>query len=367
MEKQDKFNEMSRRDFLKATAASAAALGLAGVFVPRRAQAYEPGQTIHPHISPLRVVGIHDPEMTTDQRLRVGWSDQEAVVNAEAVASNMDRVACALAEEKQAAAAWRKIFLKPAGKAWSDAVVAIKTNHIAQQHTRSPVMAKLCHALTDVLGVTPSNVHIYDACNGASLEKDTPFKGLPEGVRIENQWGGSSTPTPVPAPWSGGTAKCLGPLARGEVDILINVALCKAHGAGFGNFTLTVKNHLGTFETGPAHQAGALDYLLAINKSRAVLGETDAKGNVAFPRQQLCIVDCLWASKGGPGGNPDVQPNRLFMGVFGPVVDYQLATRFRRDTMGWPINERATERFLTEFGFSPKDLPAQIADAAQYA
>jgi hypothetical protein len=233
-------------------------------------------------------------------------------------------------------------------------------------------MAKVCHALTDMLGVKASNIHIYDACHGGSITQATPFKGLPEGVGIENTWGGFSGTVPVPLPWrdGNGTTSCVGPLAKGEVDILINIGLCKGHGSGFGGFTLSLKNHFGTFTPGPGHQAGATDYLIAINKSQAVLGETDAKtGKVTFPRQQLCLIDALWASKGGPGGNPEVQPNRIFMSTFGPAIDYQVATKHRRDEMGWPINEPVTERFLSEFGFSPKDLPGdgQIIDAAKYA
>jgi hypothetical protein len=79
---------------------------------------------------------------------------------------------------------------------------------------------------------------------------------------------------------------------------------------------------------------------------------------VLFPLQQLCIVDALWASEGGPGGYPRTQPNFLAMGVLSPVVDYVLATRFRKEKMGWDINKEATRRMLTEFGYQESDLPA---------
>ncbi len=374
MKKNVGLNGISRRSFLKSAVAGAAALSVPYVFVPHGAVAYEPGKSIHPNISPLRVVGIHDPNMTSDLQVGNSWSDQEKLVRAEVIGTDFDRLACALAQEKQLKVAWQKIFVKSPDKPWSDVVVAIKTNNISSQHTRSPVIAKLCHVLTDVMGVKGSNIHIYDGMHGlrGSLVRKTPFKGLPEGVRIENDWGGIRTPASVPAPWRGGTStsRCLSHLAEDRVDILINVALCKGHNSQFGRFTLSLKNHFGTFSPRPGHAPdGGADYLIAINRSKAILGDVDRKtGSVLLPRQQLCVIDALWASNGGPSGNPDSQPNRLFMSTFGPALDYQVATKYRRDTMGWRINEEVAQRFLTEFGFSPKDLPegGKIIDAMKY-
>lgn len=81
-------------------------------------------------------------------------------------------------------------------------------------------------------------------------------------------------------------------------------------------------------------------------------------GKVLFPRQQLCFLDALWASRGGPDGLPSHQPNFLAMGVFSPVFDYILATRFRGEKMGWKPNPQMTKRFLSDFGYEEKDLPS---------
>jgi len=206
------------------------------------------------------------------------------VVN-DVVRENIDKLACSLAEAGNPTEAWRSIFIKPPHKSWSDTVVAIKTNNIAQQHTRSAVMSKMCHTLTHTLGVNPFNIHIYDACHGRNMHKKTAFEGLPKGCRVENKWGGSSTLTSIPKPWKNGTEKIL------------------------------------------------------------------------FPRQQLCLIDALWASKGGPGGNPTHQPSFLAMGVLSPIVDYQVATKFRSEKMGWQPNMRMTHRMLTDFGYYERDLP----------
>jgi hypothetical protein len=330
------------------------------IFVRKTPAAWARGTLVHPQVDNLRVVGLTDVLMTKDLKTGIAWARQNELVNAEVVWTNIDRLASSLAQTRTAAEAWRTIFIKPLRKAWAETVVAIKTNNIAQQHTRSAVMAKIVHTLTNTLGVKSSHIHIYDACHGNEMGRYTPFAGLVEGCRIEDTWGGSTALAEVPAPWkgTGGQARCLQHLVDGSVDILINIALCKGHSAHFGGFTMTMKNHFGTFSPLPGHQAGSQDYLIALNKTTEILGPLDSRtGKVLYPRQQLCVIDALWASKGGPGGNPSHQPNFLAMGVFSPVVDYLMATAFRGKKMGWEPNREATRRMLTEFGYTEADLP----------
>ena len=45
------------------------------------------------------------------------------------------------------------------------------------------------------------------------------------------------------------------------------------------------------------------------------------------------------------------------MGAMSPIVDYQLATKFRGEMMGWQPNREATRRMLLDFGYSESDLP----------
>jgi hypothetical protein len=147
---------------------------------------------------------------------------------------------------------------------------------------------------------------------------------------------------------------------NGTVDILVNIAVCKGHSSRFGGFTMTMKNHFGTFSPGPGHGGSGFDYLLAVNRSQEILGPVDPKsGRVITPRQQLCIVDALWASEDGPGCLPQAQPDFLAMGVFSPAVDYVVATAFREGAMGWSVNRKAAERMLETFGYRPDDLPEQ--------
>jgi len=360
---------ISRRDFLKNSIAGATVFGVAPhLLLPKSSAAIREGSCPHPNVDGLRVVGVHDPGMTREVVPVCPWTHQEGLVVPRAVEENMDRMAVALTGEKRVRDAWKAILLKPPGKAWSDVVVAIKTNNIARQHTRSAVMAKMCRVLVEELNLKANQIRIYDGKHGADLTEKTPFTGLPEGCRMVGQWGGIETAVPVPAPWRGGSkmADCLTNLAAGEVDILINIALCKGHADKFGGFTMSMKNHLGTFNPNWAHVFGATDYLFSINKTPQVLGDlSTTSGEVLFPRQQLCIIDALWASEQGPSCDTSCQPNRLYMGTFAPVLDYLVATQFRKATMGWDIHEEVTERFLSEFGFRTGDLPngGRIIDA----
>ena len=353
--------DISRRKFVKGTiVAGAAIMGVPTILTRKSPAEWAKKTIVHPHVSNLRVVGITDPRMTKAQEVVTNWTRQEQLVAPGAVWENIDKLACALVETRDPRDAWRGIFIKPPGKSWSDTVAAIKTNHIARQHTRSAIMAKVCHVLVDVVGVKPSNIFIYDGTHGRNLSRETPFAGLPKGCNIVDQWGGVSTRTAVPSPWPdpGGHSECIKSLVDGSVDILVNIALCKGHSSRYGGFTMTMKNHMGTFSPGPIHRDGDQDYLFAVNQTPEIMGAMNKQtGKILYPRQQLCLVDALWASKGGPDGLPSHQPNFLAMGVFSPIVDYILATRFRGEKMGWRPSMQVTKRFLTDFGYEEKDLP----------
>ncbi len=352
---------ITRRRFVKGSLiVGAAVTACPTLLIPRVRAAWAKRTPLHPQINDLRVVGLTDKAMSRAEEPATSWRRQNELVDQEVVWANIDRLACSLAERGYPSEAWRAIFVKPPYKSWSDTVVAIKTNNIGRQHTRSAVMGKICHVLHDTLGVKPFNIHIYDACHGRNMSRDTPFEGLPEGCRIEDTWGGSHTATMVPAPWKDGKgqAQCIKPLVDGTVDILVNIAVCKGHSSRFGRFTMTMKNHFGTFSPKPGHKGSSFEYLLAINQTPEILGPMDRRtGRLLYPRQQICLVDALWASEGGPGGTPSHQPNFLAMGVAAPLVDYLVATDFRRRTMGWQINMKALREMLAAFGYHQGDLP----------
>jgi len=364
------YGKLTRRHFLQGAVVGATALGLgpSSFLSPRFARASGKQALFHPQVDGLRVAGVHDPAMTREVRPRCGWAEQEERVVDRVVEAHIDRMALALTGESDAGKAWDRIFVKPQDKPWNRVVVAVKTNNLGRQHTHGAVMRKICSVLTERMGIRPESIFIYDGSHGKDIDRKTPFQDLIPGVQVVNKWGGINTPVKVPAPWNkgNGEADCVRAVAVGEVDILVNMAVCKGHAKQFGGFTMTMKNHFGTFDPEWGHRDHATDYLLAINKTPQILGAvSDLTGRIHHPRQQLCIVDALWASQDGPGAGSSAQPNRLFMGTLSPVLDYQVATRFRRDIMNWPIDEQVTGRFLSAFGLSPEDLPGDggILDA----
>jgi hypothetical protein len=285
-------NRISRRRFMKKAMITGTALtAFPTILVPKARAMWARKTAVHPNVDNLRVVGVTDAGMTRALEPVTSWNRQEELVDKEVVWENIDKLAGALAETRNPGEAWRTIFVKPPRKSWSDAVVAIKTNNIAKQHTRSAVMAKICHELRNTLGVKPYNIRIYDACHGSDVDTSTPFKGLPEGTRIENQWGGSVTPTAIPKPWKKGKRKseCLEHLVNGSVDILINIAMCKGHSERFGGFTMTMKNHFGTFSPSPGHSLwGTQDYLMAINQTPEILGPMDKRTGAPTALSRRC-------------------------------------------------------------------------------
>jgi hypothetical protein len=267
----------------------------------------------------------------------------------------MDAMAMQLANQPTADAAWKAIFRS--SKAWAATKVAIKVNCIAPQNMASVcVVQKFCNIFAG-FGVLPANIIIYDGnttygagiSNYNSYFSATDTTKTPGVVSSYNTALGGTISAAIPG-GNPATATCTADIANGTIDILVNIANNKGH-TTFGNATLTMKNHFGTFA--PNH--GAIpDYIFNINKSDAILG-----GNPV--RQQLCFVDSLLANSKINTGNPDKMPNYLIMGVFGPAVDYLTCKKVREPSvaaggMGCTNLVDATiNSYVTSFGYATTD------------
>ncbi|MBF0430746.1 MAG: DUF362 domain-containing protein [Fibrobacteria bacterium] len=352
----------SRRAFLK-TSAAAGAAGVLATNISSRANAagtlvnaksaWSDGMQVNPNIDNLRVALMRDLEMVTDQE-PIDWSfsNINSVVNRDTVHANMDTMAQWLAQKSTADEAWSTIFQKPDSKSWALVKVALKVNCIEpKQMPKLSIVEKICIELNR-LGVPYANMIVWDGVHNADgTDKYTPYKGdgLPEGVIVSkgnNSLGGREE-TQVPAPWSG-TANCTKHIADGTIDILVNFAVNKGHSDSRGRTTLSMKNHFGTFDPSHGHEndsATQFDYLISINKSDAILG-----GEV--PRQQLVVMDSIYAMTHGPTGKaPNFTPGVLLMGTFGPAVDYATVKLIREEEMDYNHSAFA-ETFITSFGYS---------------
>src|SRR5512135_1576719 len=163
-----------RREFFHKAIRTGAALAVSPlVLLPQARAAWLKRSIVPTGIDNMRVVGITDPKMVSAVQPVSTWALQEKMVVKEAVWENLDKLACGLAETRTPEDAWRAIFLKPPKKPWSETVVAIKTNNISLQHTRSAVISKVCRVFTDLLGVSGANIHIYDGVHGGSMKRNT--------------------------------------------------------------------------------------------------------------------------------------------------------------------------------------------------
>ena len=379
-----------RRDFLKTAAIGAAgAMGLSALKLDKVAAqstgGWVNGMAINPAIDNKRVICCHDTKMLTATPANSSWANQTANVDDAVVASNLDQMAVLLTQKATAADAWSTIFRS--SKPWSSTRVAMKTNGIGGNTTNRPrpgIYKKICDVLVG-LGVQPSNIVLFDACDNATSYYSS-FMSLTDSTKIRavmstraSNLGGFKT---VPLT-NAQNISCPADLVDGNIDILVNVAACKSHnGTGghysYGSCTLCMKNHFGTFTSGTqAQHSGDLHVgnsaasppptplaLFEINKHSAILG-----GNPV--RQQLCIVDALLSNgASGPGGGWDNRTDRLVMGTFAPIVDYLACNKILLDTtimasspmpaLGVTNAAIILPQFLTSFGYAETDVPDWI-------
>lgn len=357
----EKKPNLGRRDFLKKTAVGAAGL-TAGMSLLKPAKAmgaWTTGMAINPNISNLRVVCMYDPKMITNANLTsFSLASYVAATDKTVISNDMDQMAMSLAQKTTADAAWNAIFQKPTAKTWAQVKVAIKLNTCSSVNfPRVAVVGKICQVLTG-FGVPAANISIFDTtCNtgiGAysnyfSATDTTKFPG------VQTTSLGGTTSAPVP---NLGNVSCVTNIANGTIDILVNIGVNKGHmtSGGDGNTggcTLCLKNHFGTFS--PHHSTSTPttgDAACYYSMSDAIIGGTP-------PRQQLCIVDSLWADNTmSPSNQPNSVPARLVMGTFAGAVDYLTCLNIRKPSnivnaaqMDWTqIN-----RFLTNFGYTTTD------------
>ncbi len=375
----DNCKKSSRRDFIKLSAAGVAS-GVVASNTVANSLSYSDSvnrvtfrQTpipVNPNIDDLRVVFIHDENMVSASCKQVsfsGLSGQNNVVDDTLVKSHMDKMAVALAENGDSSAAWAKIFRKPSDKSWNEVTVAIKVNSIGVNHPRLAIVGKVCEELIN-LGVSSSSIVIYDAHPSYSKAKNlySQYVGsaLPSGVKISD--GGTSPNVNVPD--LGSTDKCTDVLVNNSgiptKDILVNIAVSKGHGSSNGGVTLTMKNHIGSF----MYYCPYRDFnrFIKMNQHEAILGGDEENGIPA--RQQLNIIDALWASKSNsPSATPNTDTDRIIMGTSSPILDYLTCKHLMDPVVGQSVNWNLINRFATDFGYSISEVEnLDMVDALEY-
>jgi hypothetical protein len=225
---------------------------------------------------------------------------------------------------------------------------------------RAAVVKKIADVLID-LGVEPDYIVVYDghgdAADSFGGTKFTSFCDVNDEnkirARVESKFsalGGTKATTLTGAP------NTVGPkdLVDGDIDILVNIAVHRGHDQDFNSrVTLCLKNHYGTFvgsSTGNAMHMHQKETFIGVNKHELITGGDPI-------RQQLCIVDSLFAAKNGPFENgPDTVPARIVMGTFAGAVDYCTVKKIREEVENWTHDDNGIAGFLTEYDFSEEDV-----------
>jgi len=360
-----------RRNFIKSSAATAVGVTLGGGLFDRLIAGtadWTNGMQINPDIDNLRVVYARDPRMITIADTTpvatflkqycltpaTQLQNQVTYTDKALVQQYMDWMAYTLVAPKYpnatAKSAWAKIFRT--SKPWASTRVAIKLNaRILEFYPKLAIIDKVCRELI-ALGVQPANIVIYDMepddrpVKILNFMKSKVGTDLPSGIQIShgNDLLGGSTSTDVPGIGGNG---CTADIAQGKIDILINIARNQEHSPEWGQATICMKNHFGTFD--PIHTDQTV--LVNMHKANAIIGGTP-------PRQQLCIVDSLVGSGQTISASltpPDQRLNMLVMGTCGPIVDYQVIDKIRRTMPGANPDMDRVNDFAVMLGYTTSD------------
>jgi hypothetical protein len=341
----------SRRSFLQTTIAGTAGVTLlnpvTNLFAKTQGTlAWASGMQINPSIDNKRVVCCNDTTMFTtvaSATAATTFTKQNLAINTNRVEANMDAMVQALSGKTNAIDSWNTIFRKSDAKQWSAIKVAIKVNCINTEiMPRIAIVGKVCKELIRI-GVQGVNITVYDACHDASgSTKYSQYvnKDLPTGVVVLS--GGKNSTVAVTV----GTAQMNCAKIVSDSDILVNCAVNKGHSqTDKGGYTLSMKNHTGSLK----FSCPTLQEMIDQNKSDAILGGTP-------PRQQLCVVDSLWAATTGPTDSPDSLQARIIMGTFGPMVDYGVVKKIREPIMKATHNQSAITTIMSSFGYTGTEL-----------
>jgi hypothetical protein len=342
---------LDRRRFLELSTASATTAILAG-FPAATLARRSAFRQINPSIPNTRVVCGHDKRMVKNEGATGTIHTQNDAIDDERVHLTMDNMALALAEKATPAEAWEAIFQKPASKEWSDLGVSIKINCQHEPTTaHAVIIGKVCEELIR-LGVKTSNMRVYDgasnpmaASNIGNIFARYVGNQIPGGVSVISVNGTSDMSSP--------SGRCTNFIVDGSTDILVNIGNNKGHPLDWcGRVSLTLKNHYGTI--GDAGGYHSEDGFWSVAKGDFALG-----GEV--PRQQLNIMDSLWASKSTETshGAWDICPARIIMGTMSAVLDYVTVRKIREELMnarvdGYP--QDIINRMLGNFDISESDL-----------
>lgn len=296
----DKRAMMSRRDFVKATAAGTAGLALMG-WPTRKADALQK----YPHWG--KVVLVRDDAATDGPK-----------ISKEAVRSMLDKAIDVLTD----GGGWRSLF--PSYQ--SGETVAIKINSV---NRLMPTHLEVVDAIVDGLvgiGVRQNNIIVWDTFAFDLSAAEYAPTNKPSGVRV---MGADQVDDPYdrtkPVDLKGDTA-FLSRILTGA-KYLINAPILKDHWEA--GITFALKNHVGSVDRPkklfhhPPEEGNMLHFILGRGRPKE---ERIALINTASEikkKTRLVVGDALFGVyQGGPAGSPQFVYNGLIVGTDPVATDH---------------------------------------------
>lgn len=307
---------VSRRDFLRRTAAGVAGVGAALAAPTMEGCAQEAGKS--------KVVLVHHPG-ATDNAQRVK----------EPIAQMVDACVTKMAGLDDPAKAWEKFFS-------SDEVVGIKVNGLGGPGiSTARELTEVCVERLKGIGVKAQNMIIWDSnpryLRNCGLNPDGGDWGC-QVLPMDDEW---DPPLRIGA-FNGRITSIL----TKRIDALLSLPILKDH--AIAGITLAMKQHYGSHENPNDHHGNGCDpYIADLNTLPAIKQKT-----------RLILTDGTRATcQGGPGYNPQYvwSYNHLMAGTDPVAHDY----------VGWTIIEDRRKEVglppLAGVGRSPKQLASAAA------
>ncbi|PLX29821.1 MAG: hypothetical protein C0600_08645 [Ignavibacteria bacterium] len=221
--------------------------------------------------------------------------------------------------------------------------IAIKPNFLnSKVPTRKELMKAVLNRLTQMLsGFPAANITIYERHSFSGVGYTTSYLGHNVNLVRDSTF-----------PNLGYTIHCDGkdrPYSQSlhEADYLINMPVLKDHSCGTSmNMTLAFKNHMGTVNPGGS---------LGIHCNKDACLDIMAS-SVMTTKQRLCIMDALYAVyNGGPGGNPQATPNKIFLSQDPVALDSQGRVHINNLRTANSLNPKAAT-YIDQAAASPYSL-----------
>ncbi|MCP4577459.1 MAG: DUF362 domain-containing protein [Deltaproteobacteria bacterium] len=298
---------LTRRQFIKSTAAGAAAIYLA----PSMALGLDDsGNAVKSRVVRVR----HENLINPDERVNIRYARQ-----------CVDEALLMLTQKKEMKDAWTQIF--PNLK--SEDTIGLKVNCISGKCPTHPEIAySLAQSLIDALGINPNNIIIWDRTISELKKTGYTVNQSKKGIRCtgtvesfsvvrwimnmdQDESDGVGYDNSLSVDVGEGVSSHLSNILTRMCTYLINVPVLKDH--SLAGITLSLKNHFGTIDNPrDCHPNDCDPFIAKLNATPQIRDKT-----------KLVVCDAAFGVyEGGPRGAPQWQPKSILAATDPVALDY---------------------------------------------